>query len=73
LNKISPERRELDKIIMSDILGLTEQEQLEVYKAVIDLVKSRLDKAKSVENKNKIKGGIDFNAAKKLILEKYKQ
>ena len=72
LDKVKPDLRELDKIIMGDILGLTENEQLEVYKAVIDLVKSRLDKAKSVDNKNKIKGGIDINALKKLILDKAK-
>lgn len=34
LDKVNPARRELDKIIMGDILGLTENEQLEVYSAV---------------------------------------
>jgi len=33
LEKIKPDRRELDKIIMGEILGLTEEEQLEVYRA----------------------------------------
>ena len=32
---------------MGDILGLSEDEQLEVYRAVVDLVKSRLDRAAS--------------------------
>jgi hypothetical protein len=72
LNKISTERRELDKIIMGDILGLTEQEQLEVYKAVIDLVKTRLEKAKSVQKTKKTKSGIDIDALKRLILDKAK-
>jgi hypothetical protein len=45
-DRIMPDRRELDKIIF-EILNLTEEEQLEVYKAVIELVKSRLLKAKS--------------------------
>lgn len=55
LEKIKPDRRELDKIVMGEILGLTEEEQLEVYKAVIQLVKERIEKAKSVEKKKKPK------------------
>ena len=47
LNKVMPDRRELDNIIF-DVLGLNEDEQLEVYSAVIDLVKNRLVKARSV-------------------------
>ena len=43
---IMPDRRELDKIIF-EVLGLTEEEQLEVYRAVLELVKNRLLKAKS--------------------------
>jgi hypothetical protein len=45
-DRIMPDRRELDKIIF-ETLNLTSEEQLEVYKAVIELVKSRLLKAKS--------------------------
>jgi len=56
LDKVKPDRRELDKIIMEDILGLTEEEELEVYRAVVDLVKSRIEKAKSVKKKKKGKG-----------------
>lgn len=56
LNKVRKDRRELDKIVMGDILSLSDDEQLEVYKAVIDLVKSRLDRAKSVK-KNKARKG----------------
>ncbi|MDH4223575.1 MAG: N-6 DNA methylase, partial [candidate division Zixibacteria bacterium] len=54
LDKVKPDRRELDKIIMGEILGLTDEEQLEVYKAVVDLVKSRIEKAKSVGKNSKI-------------------
>lgn len=54
---------------MGEILGLTEEEQLEVYQAVIDLVKSRIDKAKSVDN-NKIIEGMDMNALKKVVVDK---
>jgi hypothetical protein len=42
-----PDRKELDDIVF-DALGLTEQERKEVYWAVAELVKARLDKAKSV-------------------------
>ena len=48
LNKIKTDRREIDKLIMGDVLDLTEEEQLEVYKAIIELVKNRLEKARSV-------------------------
>ena len=55
LDKVKPDRRALDKVVF-EILGLTEEEQLEVYKAVVDLVKSRIAKAKSVSrNNNKTK------------------
>ena len=45
-DRIMPDRRELDRIIF-EALGLTEEEQLEVYRAVLELVKNRLLKAKS--------------------------
>lgn len=40
-------RKALDDIIV-DILGLTEDERNEVYWAVCELVKNRLDKARSM-------------------------
>lgn len=70
LDKVKPDRRELDKIIMGEILGLTEEEQFEVYKAVIDLVKSRIEKAKSLNNKTKTKKGLNINALIDTIVEK---
>ena len=42
-----PDRKELDDIVF-DALGLTAEERKEVYWAVAELVKARLDKAKSV-------------------------
>lgn len=42
-----PDRKALDDIVF-DVLGLTEEEQKEVYWAVAELVKNRLEKAKSV-------------------------
>ncbi len=70
IEKVNPARRELDKIIMGDILGLTEDEQLEVYRAVVDLVKSRIEKAKSIAKKGKTKEGLDIELLTKTIKEK---
>ena len=47
LDKVLPDRRKLDEIIF-DILGLTKEERLEVYRAVVEMVTNRLKKAKSV-------------------------
>ena len=41
------DRREVDAVVF-DAFGLTEKEQLEVYKAVVKLVKAGLVKAKSM-------------------------
>jgi hypothetical protein len=40
-----PDRREFDKIVF-EALGLTEEEQLEVYRAVLELVKKQTTKGK---------------------------
>lgn len=64
LTKVKSDRRDLDKIIMGEILGLSDEEQLGVYCAVVDLVKSRIEKAKSVEKNNKFVEGIDMKMAK---------
>jgi hypothetical protein len=48
LDEVKSDRRRLDQIVMGEILGLSEKEQLEVYRAVIDLVKTRIEKARSV-------------------------
>jgi hypothetical protein len=68
LEKIKPDRRELDKIIMGEILGLSEEEQLEVYRAVIDLVKSRIERAKSVQKGRKI-GELNINGLVDSVLK----
>jgi len=46
-----PDRKELDDIIF-DELGLTEEERKEVYWSVCELVKQRLDKARSLKNES---------------------
>ena len=70
LDKVRKNRRELDKIIMGEILGLTDEEQFKVYRAVVDLVKSRIEKAKSFGKRKKTKGGIDIDALVKIIMDK---
>lgn len=50
LDKVMPDRRALDKVIF-EALDLTEEEQLEVYRAVVELVKARLVKAKTFSGK----------------------
>ncbi|MER3399357.1 MAG: hypothetical protein C4316_12695, partial [Chloroflexota bacterium] len=47
VKRASPDRFELDSVVF-DVLGLTEGERLAVYRAVVELVKNRLVKAKSV-------------------------
>lgn len=64
------DRRELDKIVMGEILGLSDEEQLEVYRAVIDLVKSRIEKAKSFGKRRKTKEGIDIDLLVKTVMDK---
>ncbi len=59
LDKVKPDRRELDEIVMGEILGLTKEEQIEVYRAIIDLVKSRIERAASVKRRKK-KESIDI-------------
>lgn len=70
LSKVKPDRRELDKIIMGEILGLTDEEQVEVYRAVIDLVKSRIEKSKSVGKNKKIVEGVNITALKNSVIQK---
>jgi len=69
LDKVKPDRRELDKIVMGEILGLSEEEQLEVYKAVVDLVKARIERAKSVKKARKKVKGIDVDALINSVLK----
>jgi len=47
VRRASPNRFDLDAVIF-DVLGLTNEERLAVYKSVAQLVKDRLTKARSV-------------------------
>lgn len=55
---------------VTNILGLTEEEQLEIYRAVVDLVKSRIEKAKSFGKRKKTKEGIDIDLLVKTVMDK---
>jgi type I restriction-modification system DNA methylase subunit len=70
LDKVKPDRRELDKIVMGEILGLTDDEQLEVYRAVVDLVKSRIEKAKSFGKRKKTRDGLDIELFIRTVMDK---
>jgi hypothetical protein len=61
-----PEEVSLDKVK----LDLTEEEQLEIYRAVVDLVKSRIEKAKSFGKRKKTKEGIDIDALVNTVMGK---
>jgi hypothetical protein len=47
LDRVLPDRRALDRVVF-EVLGLSESEQLEVYRSVVELVRNRLVKARSV-------------------------
>ena len=47
VQRASPDRFELDRVVF-DVLGLTDEERLEVYRAVAHLVRDRLVKARRV-------------------------
>jgi tRNA1(Val) A37 N6-methylase TrmN6 len=73
LSKVKKDRLELDNIIF-DILEFSKNEKLEIYRAVIDLIKSRLEKATSVKKKSK-KSKVDLEVFAENILEdtRYKE
>lgn len=50
LDKVLPDRRKLDRVIF-EALGLTEEDQLRVYRAVVELVRDRLRKARTFSRK----------------------
>jgi len=68
LKKIKNPRRDLDAIIMGKVLGLSEPEQTEVYRGLVDLINTRLAKAASVVPSKKKPGGIDTEQLAKNVL-----
>lgn len=52
LDNVKKDRLELDNVIF-DFLGLSKKEKLEVYRAIVDLIRWRIEKARSVKKKSK--------------------
>jgi hypothetical protein len=48
LGQIWSERRAIDQILFTDLLHLSEKEQIQLYESVIDLVSTRLQKSESI-------------------------
>ncbi len=48
LESVRPDRRELDSVLLTDILGLSSDDQREIYRGLLQLVHERLHKAQSV-------------------------
>lgn len=68
---VRKDRLELDRIVLQDILGISEEDHLEVYRAVIDLVSSRLARAKSVQKPKKKKAGSVADAMTDNLAEEF--
>lgn len=71
LQQIKPARRKLDEIIMGEVYGLNLEQQEKVYSAVVDMVRSRLDRAESF-GINSGSEDIDLTLIKVNILDKLK-
>jgi type I restriction-modification system DNA methylase subunit len=61
LKSINQYRKMIDTIVLMKILGLSETELLDLYKAIIDLLKARVERAKTVVRKKK-KKDVDVEA-----------
>jgi hypothetical protein len=70
--KILPQRRALDRIVRGEILGLSVEEQLDVYRAVVDVVGARLERAKSTGKKKKNIEVVDVGSLKITIVNHIK-
>lgn len=66
-NRIKPARRNLDKIIMENLFGLNEEQQIKIYAAVVDMIKSRLSRSDSVYNGNGV-NDVDLMMIKENII-----
>jgi len=67
LTKVKEDRRNLDKIVFG-VLGLNENEQLEIYQSVVDLVDSRMKKAKSVKKVSKRRYDVNIKEISDLVI-----
>lgn len=63
-------RRQIDEYLIMKVLSFNQDELIAVYRAVVDLARSRLARAKSVKKKSKTREGVDVTLLVKTILEK---
>lgn len=68
LDKIKPAKRKLDQLVMGEVYGLTEEQQVQIYSAVVDMVRSRLERSDSVYNDNGL-NNINLNIIKENIIQ----
>jgi len=71
-DKIKPERRRLDEVVMKEVFSLNLSEQNEVYSAVVDMVKSRIERSDSLKN-NYTVNGVNLMKLKESIVESIKK
>jgi len=64
LDTIAPDLREIDAIVMGEVLGLTEQEQLLIYQTLLTLSIQRTNKARDArkQQSSRIKRDLDEEA-----------
>ena len=62
LAKIDPIKRSIDKIVMEEILGLSEDDQKEIYKFVLSHIQNKVERSKSSK---KSTNGYDVNSEEK--------
>lgn len=72
IDNVNPIRLKLDRIIFQKILNLSEVQLIEFYKALVAMVKSRIDKSKSF-GRNKGKSGVDLYKMKNSLVHIIKE
>jgi len=68
LEKVAPERLALDNVIF-DMLAMNQREREDVYRALVEMVKSRIERAESVKRQARKQGGVDVGSLVNSILE----
>jgi tRNA threonylcarbamoyladenosine modification (KEOPS) complex Pcc1 subunit len=69
LQSVNQYRKMIDNIVLIRILGLSETEMLDLYKAIIDLLRARVERARSVVRRKK-KKSVDVEALANGIVDR---
>lgn len=59
LDSVKKERRAIDRIVMGELLGMREAEQIEVYRAVVDLVRTRIERSRTATDEGALEEGLN--------------